>query len=212
MKDVIDELQKVLRTVGPGKVPAGQAQMVTLRRTYRADIEDVWDAITNPERIARWFLPVTGDLRVGGTYQLEGNAGGEILACEPPSRLFVTYVFGEAPPGTSEVEVSLSRITDDETMLVLEHSAVVPPQMWDRYGPGAVGVGWDQTVLGLSRYLGGDSSLSTEDKETWSASDEGREFIAGSADAWRTAHEASGVPPTDAAAAATNTLSFYLPG
>jgi len=158
MKDVIDELQSVLRTVGPGKVPAGEAQMVVLRRTYRADIEDVWDAITNPERIARWFLPVTGEFRVGGTYQLEGNAGGEILACEPPSRLFVTSMFGEAPPGSSEVEVRLSRITDDETMLVLQHSAVVPPDMWDRYGPGAVGVGWDLTVLGLSGYLDGELS------------------------------------------------------
>src|SRR3954468_14128562 len=182
MKDVIHELQSVLRTVGPGKVPAGEAQMVALRRTYRADVEDVWDAITNPERIARWFLPVTGEFRVGGTYQLEGNAGGEILACEPPSRLLVTSMFGEAPPGTSEVEIRLSRVTDDETMLVLQHSAVVPPEMWDRYGPGAVGVGWDLTVLGLCRHLDGDDALSTEDKAAWGASDEGREFIAGSAE------------------------------
>src|SRR3954447_5557806 len=123
MKDVIDELQSVLRTVGPGKVPAGEAQMVVLRRTYRADIEDVWDAITDPERIARWFLPVTGDFRVGGHYQLEGNAGGEILRCDRPTRLLVTSMFGEAPPGTSEVEVRLSKVGDDQTMLVLEHTA-----------------------------------------------------------------------------------------
>jgi len=212
MKDVIDELQKALRRVGAGQVPAGEAQLVAVHRTYRADIEDVWDAITNPERIARWFLPVTGELRLGGTYQLEGNAGGEILACEPPSRLLVTYVFGEAPPGSSEVEVRLSRATDDETMLVLEHSAVVPPEMWDRYGPGAVGVGWDLTVLGLSRHLDGDPALSTEDTQAWGASDEGREFIAGSAEAWRAAHEASGAAPADASAAAGNTLGFYLPG
>src|SRR3954453_5960767 len=99
MKDVIDELQRVLRSVGPGQVPAGEAQMVALGRTYRSDIEDVWDAITNPERIARWVLAVTGEVRAAGRYQLEGNAGSEILACEPPSRLLVPSMFGEAPPG-----------------------------------------------------------------------------------------------------------------
>ena len=45
----------------------------------------MWDACTDPERIGRWFLPVSGDLRLGGRYQLEGNAGGEILRCEPPT-------------------------------------------------------------------------------------------------------------------------------
>ena len=58
-----------------------------LRRRYDAAIEDVWDAVTDPDRLKRWFLPISGDLRVGGTFQLEGNAGGEILSCEPPRLL-----------------------------------------------------------------------------------------------------------------------------
>jgi hypothetical protein len=105
-------------------------------------------------------------------------------------------MFGDAPPGSSEVEVRLTRITDDETALELAHAAVVPPEMWDRYGPGAVGVGWDLTVLGLSRHLDSGADMSTEDKEAWGRSDEGRDFMSGSADAWRVAHEASGVPAT----------------
>jgi Activator of Hsp90 ATPase homolog 1-like protein len=75
MKDLIDELQAVRRTVGDATLPGGDAKVVALERTYPAQPEDVWDAITTPERVARWFLPVTGDLRLGGTYQLEGNAG-----------------------------------------------------------------------------------------------------------------------------------------
>ena len=46
----------------------------------------MWDAVTSAERIPRWFLPISGDLRLGGRYQLEGNAGGEVLECAPPAR------------------------------------------------------------------------------------------------------------------------------
>jgi uncharacterized protein YndB with AHSA1/START domain len=144
MKDLITELQAASRRVDDGTLPAGTAEVVTLDRVYAAEVEDVWDALTDPERIAGWFLPVTGDLRLGGTYQLEGNAGGEIRVCEPPRRLQVTWILGE-PPGpedSSLVEVRLESTPDGGTKLVLEHTAVVPPDMWDQFGPGAVGVGW----------------------------------------------------------------------
>ena len=58
--------------------------MVVASRSYDTDIDDLWEAITNAERIPRWFLPITGELRLGGRYQLQGNAGGTITACEPP--------------------------------------------------------------------------------------------------------------------------------
>ena len=81
MKDLIDELEGTRRRVGTAELPAGEAHVVTIQRTYPAAVEDVWDAVTDPERIARWFLPVSGDLRLGGRYQIEGNAGGEIREC-----------------------------------------------------------------------------------------------------------------------------------
>ena len=63
-----------------------------------APIEDVWDACTTAERIGRWLMPVSGDLRrLGGKYQLEGNAGGEIVSCEPPRLLRVTWALGRPP-------------------------------------------------------------------------------------------------------------------
>jgi uncharacterized protein YndB with AHSA1/START domain len=76
---------------------------VTLQRRYPAAVEEVWDAITDPDRVRRWFLPLTGDLRPGGSFQLEGNAGGKIISCEPPGHLAVTFG-GE----TSLVDVRLS--------------------------------------------------------------------------------------------------------
>ena len=59
-------------------LPAGA---VTLSRSYATTVEDLWDAVTNGERIPRWFLPISGELELGGRYQLEGNAGGVITAC-----------------------------------------------------------------------------------------------------------------------------------
>ena len=69
------------------------ASAVTLARSYETTVADLWDAVTNGERIPRWFVPITGDLKLGGRYQLEGNAGGTITTCEPPTRLAVTWEF-----------------------------------------------------------------------------------------------------------------------
>ena len=110
MTDALNELEQVGRTVGHGRLSAGDARVVSLSRTYDAPIEDVWDALTSAERISRWFLPISGDLHVGGHYQLEGNAGGEVLACDEPNRFRVTWVFGDLsdPANVSELEVRLT--------------------------------------------------------------------------------------------------------
>src|SRR3954454_14649597 len=114
MRDLIAELETVRRRVGSAKVPAGSGHLVELRRVYEAPVEDVWDACTDPERVGRWFLPLTGDLRPGGRYQLEGNAGGHIMQCEPPNRLLVTWVFGDAE---TLVELDLTGSDDGGTEL-----------------------------------------------------------------------------------------------
>ena len=145
--------------MGKRNLPAGEGTTIRLRRTYDASIDDVWDALTNPERIGRWFLPVSGDYRVGGRYQFEGNAGGEIVECDRPNRLKVTWVYGEATSDAdvSEIEVRLSPAGVEATVFELEHTAVVPGDRWAEYGPGAVGVGWDMGLLGLELHLRGGS-------------------------------------------------------
>ena len=90
MIDIARELEAVHREVADRTVPAGDAKAVILEREYDAPIEDVWDALTNPERIGRWFLPISGDYRLGGTYQFENNADGEIRECDQPNRLKIT--------------------------------------------------------------------------------------------------------------------------
>ena len=208
--DIVREIEAVRREVGSGQIAAGEGRVVRLERAYDAPIEDVWDALTSPERITRWFLPIGGDYRVGGRYQFEGNAGGEIVACDRPNRLRVTWAYGDMadPASVSELEVRLTPADDGSTTFVLEHTAVVPDQPWAEYGPGAVGVGWDGGLLGLSLHLRGES---VGDSMTWQLSDEGREFSARSSAAWGAANEAAGADPAVVARNVTNTTAFYAP-
>jgi uncharacterized protein YndB with AHSA1/START domain len=210
MIDIVREIEAVQREVGTGRLAAGAAHVIRLRRTYDAPIEEVWDALTNPDRISRWFLPISGDFRLGGRYQLEGNAGGEILSCERPHRLRVSWGYGEmADAGdASELEVRLAK-AGEGTRLELEHTAVVPDEMWTEYGPGAVGVGWDQGLLGLSLHLRGGGT--PRDAMAWQLSDEGRDFSSRSSAAWGAANEAAGADPAVVAMNVAKTATFYAP-
>jgi uncharacterized protein YndB with AHSA1/START domain len=208
MIDITREIASVDRAVERGRIAAGEGRSIRLRRTYDASIDDVWDALTNPDRIGRWFLPISGDYRLGGRYQFEGNAGGEIIACERPHRVRVTWVYGEAtdPADISEVEVRLTPAGDQATVFELEHIAIVPDDRWAEYGPGAVGVGWEQGLLGLSLHLRGGS---VGDPIAWQLSDEGRAYATRSSEAWGAANRAAGADPAAAATAVANTTAFY---
>nr|WP_238353064.1 SRPBCC family protein [Kribbella solani] len=128
----------------------GETVTVLMRRSYQAEPAELWDALTDPERMRRWFMPVTGELRVGGTFQLQGNAGGEILECEPPRRFKVTF----GGPN-SLLELRLLPGAGSSTELELEHSMSEAPAPG---GAGAlwVGPGWDGGLLGLALYVTGE--------------------------------------------------------
>ena len=207
MSEIADEINRMHRRVGTRQVETGEARTVLLRRTYDAGVADVWDAVTSPERIARWFMPVSGELKVGGRYQLEGNAGGEILECVEPERLRVSWLYGP-DPGFSEVEVRLTPESGERTVLELEHVAVVPDDFWDQFGPGAVGVGWDLGLYGLALHLAG-GALSKEEAATWHTTPEGSAFITGSGEGWGEAYAASGADQETATRTTVATIAFY---
>ena len=211
MIDIVHELEAARREVGEGRIAAGVGRAIRLQRDYDTPLEDVWDALTNPERIGRWFLPISGDYRLGGRYQFEGNAGGEIVACERPNRLKVTWVYGEVTSAAdvSELEVRLSTLEGGVTRFELEHTAIVPEDAWSMYGPGAVGVGWDGGLLGLSLHLRTGETLA--DPIAWQSSDEGRAFFKLSSTAWGAANRAAGADPDAVAVAVANTNAFYAP-
>ena len=207
MIDVATQINAVARTVGSRTLEDGEAKTVLVRQTYDATLEDVWDACTKGDRIARWFLPVKGDLRLGGRYQIEGNAEGEVLDCEPPRRLRVTW---EYAGDISWVEVRLASAADGQTSFELEHTARVEAARWEEFGPGAVGIGWDMTLLGLAQHLHGGGEISSpEEGALWAASDEGRDFMARSGERWHDAQVAAGEDPAAARAAADRTIAAY---
>lgn len=207
MSEIVDRINLVHREAGTRRVETGEAGTVLLRRTYDAGIADVWDAVTDPERLGRWFLPVTGEFKVGGRYQLEGNAGGEILECVEPERLRVSWLFGP-DPGFGEVEVRLTAEGEERTVFELEHVAVVPDEFRDRFGPGAVGVGWDLMFLGLGMHLAG-AGMTKEEAEVWQTSSEAKEYTTRSGEAWGAAYAASGADPETVAATTAATIGFY---
>ncbi|GGO57212.1 activator of HSP90 ATPase [Streptomyces daqingensis] len=208
MKEIVSQIDLVERHVGSRTVADGEARTVRLRRTYDAPVDDVWHACTDPARLSRWLMPVSGDLEPGGTYRLEGGASGEVLHCEPPRLLRVGWTFGDAPE-FSEVEVRLAPEGEERTLFELEQAAVVPPEVWDPFGPGAFGVQWDLTALGLALELGGGPA---GDLAAWrQESDEAREFMTRSSEAWGAAYAASGGSAEAVAAAVRTTTGFYVP-
>jgi uncharacterized protein YndB with AHSA1/START domain len=186
MRDIADHLIHVQRAVAKRSGDSGELVAVTLRRRYDATPDDVWDAVTDPERLVRWFLPVKGDLREGGNFQLEGNAGGDILVCDAPRRLRVTFG-GE----TSIVELRL--VPDGEgTTFELDHT--VPVEMAGS-GAGAlwVGPGWDGAVIALGVYLEGDDETLDELRRlVEGGTPEGQELGRQSVDVWARVVDESG--------------------
>ncbi|MBM0232911.1 SRPBCC family protein [Micromonospora sp. STR1_7] len=207
MFDATEQINAVQRQVGSRTLEAGEARVSTISQTYQATLDDLWDACTNAERIPRWFLPISGDLRLHGTYQLEGNASGTVESCEPPHRFTATWEFGGE---VSWIEVRLTPVDDERTRFELDHITHVDQDRWAQFGPGAVGVGWDLGLLGLATYLSGDGSgVRPEDSAEWVASDEGRRAMDLSSRLWGEASIAAGTDPDEARAAAERTTAFY---
>ena len=204
--DVARQVGAIVRRVEKRERDGKPAYAVIAGRTYDTTVDDVWDALTRAERIPRWFLPVSGDLRPGGRYQLEGNAGGEITRCEPPRHLAVTWEYGG---DVSWVDVRLSEDPAGGTRLELEHVAHPPAEFWDQFGPGAVGVGWDQALMGLDHHLAGGEPVDPAEAMAWALSDEGKAFVRASSDGWYEAYVAQGADPGAARAAADRTTAFY---
>jgi uncharacterized protein YndB with AHSA1/START domain len=184
MIDIPAQIGAIHRTVSrTPREDGGENVTVLARRIYTADPEDTWSALTDPSRIARWLMPVSGDLRVGGSFELKDDTRGDILECDQPRRFRITYG-GE----TSVVEVRLAPDGDGATVLELEHT--VPIEM-AQSGAGAlwVGPGWDGALLALGRFLAGEVA---EDPVAGANSPEASAFGEESVRAWAAAVEASG--------------------
>ena len=136
------------------EIPAGEARVAVFTRTYPTTVEDLWDACTNPERLRRWYTTVTGDLRVGGTFQQVQMGSGTIVVCDAPQQLKLSL-----GSGADEIVLRLSPGPEDGTAtLELQHATTLDTheiggQMYDAIF--CMGGGYYPRLLALDLHLRG---------------------------------------------------------
>lgn len=135
----------------------GREAQVRFERTFAVPPAGLWSALTEPVRVERWLGRLSGDLRVGGTYTLDmadpgapdpaaDRATGQVLACDAPDRLLLTWCFpGEDP---SEIEARVEA-RGTGSVLVVEHRRLT------RGGARGYGAGWHTFLDHLELLLAG---------------------------------------------------------
>jgi uncharacterized protein YndB with AHSA1/START domain len=126
---------------------------VRVEDVYDTDVGDLWSAVTEPDRLARWIANVEGDLRVGGMVQAQFTSSwegpGRIDVCEPPHHLVLTM-----EPGTDDEAVIEAWLTGEgeQTRLVIEERGLALDALYMH------GAGWQAHIEDLGRYLAGGQS------------------------------------------------------
>ncbi|QDP98410.1 SRPBCC family protein [Microlunatus elymi] len=127
---------------------------VRVNDLYDTDIDDLWQACTTPDRLARWIGEVTGDLRVGGTIHASWTSSwtgpGRVEVCEAPRHLLLTLEPGAEDQ--TQVEAWLSE-EGSQTRLVVEERGL-PLANLHFYGSG-----WQAHLEDLGRSLVGEPSV-----------------------------------------------------
>lgn len=211
-KDTEMDFNKALgatfRQVSSGERNGSPTHVVRASRSYPTTPVDLWSALTDRECVQRWFAIVTGDFKHGGRFSIEGNADGDIVACEPPRLLALTWEFGG---NTSWVSVTIEK-SDEGALLTLEHEHPANNKSqahWDQYGPGATGVGWELAMLGLNMHLSGDGKSSVEAGAKWAEGSTDKATLRAWSEAWGKAHTEAGADTQTAMDIAERTARFY---
>lgn len=195
------------REVGKGEREGRPTQLVRASRTYPTSQADLWTAITEKQRIERWFGNVSGDFKRGGRFAIEGNADGEIASCDPPHTLALTWEFGG---NKSWVTATVKSV--EGGALTLEHELPTDAESeahWEKSGPGATGVGWEMAMLGLDGYVQTNGQSVIEAVHAWAEGDGGKSSLRSWAEAWGDAHTEDGTPSKIAMETAVRTAAFY---
>jgi uncharacterized protein YndB with AHSA1/START domain len=146
-----DHIQGSERPLGTLRFAEGRGT-VRMEDVYDTDIDDLWSALVEPARLARWIADVTGDLRVGGSFRATFTSGwkgsGSVTVCDAPGRLLVTLDPGDDYEQEMTIDARLSA-EGDKTRLVIEDSG------FSRDDLAGHGAGWQAHVEDLVAYLAG---------------------------------------------------------
>ena len=126
--------------------------IVRMQDRFDTDIDDLWSALTDPRRLARWMGEVEGDLRLGGEFRARFFASGwegtgRVEACEPPRRLLL-LTMQPGQPYEHFIEAMLTA-DGDQTILVWEERGMPLDYL------AAYGAGIQVHVEDLAAYLAG---------------------------------------------------------
>ncbi len=203
MQNIFDRAGFINRKVEKGEREGQQTYVMISESIYNTDVNDLWDAITNKERLPHWFGQVDGDLRLDGCFQIKNNASGTITQCEYLKGFELTWEYAS---DVSWVKAKLSIIQPDKTQLYVEHQSSAKGKHFEVYGPGAVGVGWDLWITFLNHHIITAGSVD----ETALPTPEGKNFISNSAQSWGEATAKAGYDREWAFSSAKSTEKFYL--
>jgi uncharacterized protein YndB with AHSA1/START domain len=135
--------------VGSLRAVDGKA-VVRMEDSFDTGIDDLWSAITEPERLARWIGKVEGDLRLGGEFRASFTSSyegpGRVDVCDPPRRLQVTMDPGQEDQTVLEAELSPD---GDGTRLIVEERG------FPLDNAAAYGAGWQAHIEDLAAHLTG---------------------------------------------------------
>jgi uncharacterized protein YndB with AHSA1/START domain len=147
-----DHVQPTIDVRGSVRADEDGRGTVRMESVYPTDPHDLWSAITDPDRLARWVATVDGDLRVGGTFSATFTSGwegpGRVDTCEPPRRLVATLDPGTADETTIEAVLTPE---PDGTRLVVEERGIPIAEI------AMHGAGWQTHVEDLGAHLRGDA-------------------------------------------------------
>ena len=154
----------------------------------------LWPLLTRPAELARWFGPVTGELREGGSFQTQDGATGHILQVTEPHRITLTWSQGgEEDP----LQLRIDPEDDGTTRLRLRHTALVDAEDFERQGPGTLAIGWELALLALAAFTDGwrSSCLNAVPSPSaeWLRSAQGAEYLRAWSVRWAAEAIAAGV-------------------
>lgn len=215
----LSHLDDRIRSIAVAPLPAGNPAdvkaSILLEVTIHARAKELWQVMTRPRELRRWFSPVSGHTRRGGTFYVGDSSWGTVLSVVPERRFASTWNFDDrsstlaidlTPPFEPEFE-------ETSTLVSLTHASDLSSEAWESYGVLAVGAAWDALAYKLALYLTDPGTLRIQRAiAAWEKSEDAAAFMTESVQRWTEATVEFGVDPAQARAMQANTLEIMVAG
>jgi uncharacterized protein YndB with AHSA1/START domain len=104
-------------------------------------VGDVWSALTDQRRLARWLGNFEGDLRLDGQFRAHFFASGwqgtgRVVVCEPPQRLLVLTRDADEPHAPDEHAIEVTLTADSDQTILAWEEREMPVDLLPAYGAG----------------------------------------------------------------------------